>query len=122
MSDEICTEILHLGSRVSSVEDRLNAQDEQMMGAFDPTTKQFRPGLAQDVIDVKTAINDLRTEIGRVRLGAESFIGFVKLFLVRSLYAFGIVTAALVTVLGTGIGYVATHLPQLATVAKELSK
>jgi len=93
-----------------------------MMGAFDPTTKQFRPGLAQDVIDVKTAINDLRTEIGRVRLGAESFIGFVKLFLVRSLYAFGIVTAALVTVLGTGIGYVATHLPQLATVAKELSK
>ena len=122
MPDEFCAEILHLGWRVTSVEERLNAQDEQIMGAFDPTTKQFRPGLAQDVIDVKTAINDLRKEIGLVRLGAEAFVNFVKMFLMRTLYAIGIVTAAFVTVLGTGIGYVATHLPQLATVAKELSK
>ena len=121
VAEEKDLKTLKLDLRVSALEERFDAQDERLMGGIDPSTKRFQSGLEQDVIDVKIAIQALKCEIELVRSSAQQFVSFAKMTLLRGLQVFGVVTAALVSVIGGAAVYVATHLPQLARAAHELT-
>jgi len=121
MAEEYDLKITDLHARVTTVEERLYSQDEQLMGAIDPSTKRFRPGLAQDVIDLRGSVDGLRTEIGLGRRSVEQFVTFARMFLLRSLGAVATVVAGILGIMGWCGYYVATHLHQLANAAAALS-
>ena len=121
MHEDSITKITELHARVTTVEERLYSQDEQIMGAIDPSTKRFRPGLAQDVIDLRGSVEGLRNEIGLGRRSVEQFVSFARMFLLRALGAFATVVAGVLGIMGYVGYYVATHLHQLSNAASALS-
>lgn len=121
MAEELDLKIIDLHTRVVVVEERLTSQDEQLMGAIDPSTKRFRPGLAQDVIDLRGSVDGLRNEITLGRRSVEGFVTFARVFLLRSLGAIATVIAGILGIMGYVGYYVATHLHQLSDAAAALS-
>ena len=121
MAEEIELKIVDLHARVTTVEERLYSQDEQLMGTIDPLTKRFRPGIAQDVIDLRGSVDGLRNEITLGRRSVEGFVSFARVFLLRSLGAIATVIAGVLGIMGYVGYYVATHLHQLANAAAALS-